>query len=90
MKNKFSILKSIVAAVALAASVSGVARAADNDTNPLNGESYEYFKNAQATSDHGPSNRQLDIRQRPRDRTALECSRGAPGLIRATETVNGR
>jgi hypothetical protein len=52
VKSKFSMLKSIAVAAALAAGISGVARA-DNDTNPFNGESYLYFKNAQATSGNG-------------------------------------
>ena len=47
MKSKLSMLKSIAVVAALVAGVSGVARA-DNDTNPFNGESYLYFKNAQA------------------------------------------
>jgi hypothetical protein len=47
-------LKSIAVAAALSAGISGVARA-DNDTNPFNGESYVYFKNAQAASANGPS-----------------------------------
>lgn len=54
MKSKLSMLKSIVVAAALVAGVSGIARA-DNDTNPFNGESYEYFKNAQAASGNSPS-----------------------------------
>jgi hypothetical protein len=54
MKSKLSMLKSIAVVAALVAGVSGVARA-DNDTNPFNGESYEYFKNAQATAGNGPS-----------------------------------
>ena len=55
MNSKFSMLKSIVATAALVAGISGVARAADNDTNPFNGESYLYFKNAQATAGNGAS-----------------------------------
>jgi len=54
MKSKLSMLKSIAVVAALVAGVSGVARA-DNDTNPFNGESYLYFKNAQATAGNGPS-----------------------------------
>src|ERR1700681_3391682 len=52
MKSKLSMLKSIAVVAALVAGVSGVARA-DNDTNPFNGESYLYFKNAQATAGNG-------------------------------------
>jgi hypothetical protein len=54
MKSKLSMLKSIAVVAALVAGVSGVARA-DNDMNPFNGESYEYFKNAQAIAGNGPS-----------------------------------
>jgi hypothetical protein len=54
MKSKLSMLKSIAVVAALVAGVSGVARA-DNDMNPFNGESYLYFKNAQATAGNGPS-----------------------------------
>jgi hypothetical protein len=54
MKSKLSMLKSIAVVAALVAGVSGVARA-DNDTNPFNGESYLYFKNAQATAGNGAS-----------------------------------
>jgi hypothetical protein len=52
MKSKLSMLKGIAVVAALVAGVSGVARA-DNDMNPFNGESYEYFKNAQAAAGNG-------------------------------------
>ena len=52
MKSKLSMLKGIAVVAALVAGVSGVARA-DNDTNPFNGESYLYFRNAQATAGNG-------------------------------------
>jgi hypothetical protein len=42
MNSKLSIVKDIVVAAALAAGVSGVARA-DSDLNPLVGDSYAYF-----------------------------------------------
>jgi hypothetical protein len=43
MNSKFSMLKSIVVAAALAAGVSGVARADDSSMNPFTGDSYAYF-----------------------------------------------
>jgi hypothetical protein len=54
MKSKLSMLKSIAMVAVLVAGASGVARA-DNDMNPFNGESYLYFKNAQATAGNGAS-----------------------------------
>jgi hypothetical protein len=54
MKSKISMFKTIAITAILGASVSGIARA-DNDMNPFNGESYEYFKNAQAASSNAPS-----------------------------------
>jgi hypothetical protein len=43
MNSKFSMMKSIVVAVALAAGVSSVARADDSSMNPFTGDSYAYF-----------------------------------------------
>jgi len=43
MNSKFSIVKSIAVAAALAAGASGMARADDNSMNPFTGESYAYF-----------------------------------------------
>jgi hypothetical protein len=43
MNRKFSMLKSIVVAAALAAGVSGIARADDSSMNPATGDSYAYF-----------------------------------------------
>ena len=43
MNRKFSIAKSIAIAAALAAGVSGMARADDNSMNPATGDSYAYF-----------------------------------------------
>jgi hypothetical protein len=77
MNSKFSIVKSIVVAVALAAGVSSVARA-DSDLNPLVGDSYAYFNgcnqgqtckrvydNAPSTfhqsNPHGLSERQFEV-----------------------------
>jgi hypothetical protein len=43
MKSRFSMLKSIVVAVALVAGVSGIARADDGSMSRLTGDSYAYF-----------------------------------------------
>ncbi len=43
MKSKFSTLKSIVVAAALAAGVSGLAHADDSSMNMWTGDSYAYF-----------------------------------------------
>jgi len=43
MNSKFSMMKSIVVAAALAAGVSGIARADDSSMNPFTGDSYAYF-----------------------------------------------
>jgi hypothetical protein len=43
MKSKYSMLKVTVVAAALAAGVSGVARADDSSMNPFTGDSYAYF-----------------------------------------------
>ena len=43
MSSKVSMMKSIVVAVALAAGVSGIARADDSSMNPFTGDSYAYF-----------------------------------------------
>jgi len=43
MNSKVSMLKSMVVAVALAAGVSGIARADDSSMNPFTGDSYSYF-----------------------------------------------
>jgi hypothetical protein len=43
MKSKLSMMKSIVVAVALAAGMSGIARADDSSMNPFTGDSYAYF-----------------------------------------------
>jgi hypothetical protein len=43
MNSKVSMLKSMVVAVALAAGVSGMARADDSSMNPFTGDSYAYF-----------------------------------------------
>jgi hypothetical protein len=43
MKGKFSMMKSIVVAVALAAGMSGIARADDSSMSPFTGDSYAYF-----------------------------------------------
>jgi hypothetical protein len=45
MNSKVSMMKSIVVAVALAAGVSGIARADDSSMNPFTGDSYAYFNN---------------------------------------------
>jgi hypothetical protein len=43
MNRKSSMMKSIVIAAALAAAVSGLARADDSSMNPFTGDSYAYF-----------------------------------------------
>ena len=43
MNSKLSMMKSIVVAAALAAGVSGLARADDSSMNPFTGDSYAYF-----------------------------------------------
>lgn len=43
MNSKVSMMKSMVVAVALAAGVSGMARADDSSMNPFTGDSYAYF-----------------------------------------------
>jgi hypothetical protein len=43
MSTKISILKSVVLTAAIAASVSGIARADDSSMNPFTGNSYAYF-----------------------------------------------
>ena len=43
MKSKFTMLKSIAAIAALAAGVSGIARADDSSMSPFTGDSYSYF-----------------------------------------------
>ena len=43
MSRKFSMLKSIVVTAALAAGVSGIARADDSSMDPATGDSYAYF-----------------------------------------------
>jgi len=43
MKRNFSMMKSIAVAAALAAGVSGIARADDSSMNPFTGDSYAYF-----------------------------------------------
>jgi hypothetical protein len=45
MKNRFSVLKSIAVAAALAAGVSGIARADDSSMSRFGGDSYAYFNN---------------------------------------------
>jgi hypothetical protein len=46
MKSRFSMLKSIAVAAALAAGVSGIARADDSSMSRFGGDSYAYFNNA--------------------------------------------
>ena len=53
MKSKASMMKSIVVAVALAAGVSGIARADDSSMSRFGGDSYAYFNNA--VVDRAPS-----------------------------------
>ncbi len=43
MNSKVSMIKSTVVAVALAASISGIAHADDSSMNPFTGDSYAYF-----------------------------------------------
>ena len=43
MNSRFSMMKSVAVAVALAAGISGIARADDSSLNPFNGDSYAYF-----------------------------------------------
>src|SRR3989442_13177343 len=43
MNRKLSMMKSIMLTAALAAAVSGIARADDNSMNPYTGDSYAYF-----------------------------------------------
>jgi hypothetical protein len=45
MNSKASMMKSMVVAVALAAGVSGIARADDSSMNPFTGDSYASFNN---------------------------------------------
>src|SRR3979411_2154254 len=53
MNSKVSMMKSIVVAVALAAGVSGIARAGDSSISRFGGDSYAYFNNA--VVDRAPS-----------------------------------
>ena len=46
MNSKVSMMKSMVVAVALAAGVSGIARADDSSMSRFGGDSYAYFNNA--------------------------------------------
>jgi hypothetical protein len=46
MNNKFSIVKSVVAAAALAAGVSAIARADDSSMSRFGGDSYAHFNSA--------------------------------------------
>ena len=43
MNSKVSMMKSMAVAVALAAGISGIARADDSSMNPFTGDSYAYF-----------------------------------------------
>jgi hypothetical protein len=47
--NKFSLVKSIALTAALAAGVSGIALADDNDMSRIGGEGYAYFNNQPVT-----------------------------------------
>ena len=53
MDNKFSIVTSVVAAAALAAGVSAIARADDSSMSRFGGDSYTHFNNAAV--DNAPS-----------------------------------
>ena len=61
MSSRISMIKSIVLAAALAAGVSGMARADDSSMNPFTGDSYSYFnggdlpQRGQPTFDKAPS-----------------------------------
>ena len=58
MNSKVSMMKSIVVAVALAAGVSGVARADDSSMSRFGGDSYAYFnggQNGNPVFDNAPS-----------------------------------
>ena len=50
MNSKVSMMKSIVVAVALAAGVSGIARADDSSMSRFGGDSYAYFNSAPVSS----------------------------------------
>jgi hypothetical protein len=54
MNRKSSMMKSIVLAVALAAGVSGLARADDSSMNPFTGDSYAYFNGGKNFPDGKP------------------------------------
>jgi hypothetical protein len=57
MNSKVSMMKSIVVAVALAAGVSGIARADDSSMSRFGGDSYAYFNggpNGNPVFDNGP------------------------------------
>ncbi len=55
MNQKFSMLKSIAVAAALAAGVSGVAQADDNDMTRFGGDGYAYFHENKPIVDQAPS-----------------------------------
>ena len=68
MNSKFSIVKSVVVAAALAAGVSAIARADDSSMGRFGGDSYSYFNSApvnnapstwQANNSNGLSEREL-------------------------------
>src|ERR1700675_626517 len=50
MKSKFSLVKSVVAAAALAADVSAIARADDSSMSRFGGDSYPYFNSVAANN----------------------------------------
>lgn len=89
MNSKFSMVKSVLVAAALAASVSGLAHA-DSSMNPLTGDSYAYFNGCnlgqacklvidkapstfRASNPSGPSVRQLQAMSSEADAYALKA-----------------
>ena len=71
MSSKLSIVKSIVVSAALAAGVSGMARADDSSMNPFNGDSYAYFNQPTSNASADPAWRQ----SHPNGHTQLELER---------------
>ena len=64
MNSKVSMMKSMVVAVALAAGVSGIARADDSSMNRFGGDSYAYFNMDKPVVNNAPLPRQSGLSER--------------------------